>query len=362
MVGGEPHLPYNRARLFSSLFSKKPAPVTKLLHLREEWYRKQKVELRLNTRVVHLNLERRLAVLDSGQTIEFGKACLAMGSRPARPDAAGMRLGNVLYLRSFQNLEALREMAVTEKSVVVIGSGVLAAEAASWLSAFGCEVTLMSRSRNLWQDRLDAITSEWLTEQFRLRGIQMMMGEVLNGFEGKTILKNVQTKSGRRFPVSLAVMAIGAEPNLELVLNTPLGSPSGIPVNEHLETDRPGIYAVGDVALYPDRILGGVRRVDHWEAAVEQGRIAGVNITGKKRLRYEAVPYYSSRFFDLNLEMVGDFSRPPSRSECVEGALTKRKFVLHYYCGNVLCGIVLCNMDPCRAVRARKDLRDSRRL
>ncbi len=42
------------------------------------------------------------------------------------------------------------------------------------------------------------------------------MGESLNGFEGKTVLRNVQTKSGNRFPVGLAVVACGAEPNLDL--------------------------------------------------------------------------------------------------------------------------------------------------
>ena len=49
-------------------------------------------------------------------------------------------------------------------------------------------------------------------------------------------------------------MALGTEMNLELVRNTPLSSPKGTPVNEFLETDEKGIYAAGDIALYPDRI------------------------------------------------------------------------------------------------------------
>jgi hypothetical protein len=53
------------------------------------------------------------------------------------------------------------------------------------------------------------------------------MGESLNGFEGKTVLRNIQTKSGNRFPVGLAVVACGAEPNLDLVRNTPLSGPHG---------------------------------------------------------------------------------------------------------------------------------------
>ena len=50
----------------------------------------------------------------------------------------------------------------------------------------------------------------------------------------------------------------GAEPNLDLVRNTPLAGPHGSPVTEYLETEEKGIYAIGDLAFYPDRIMGGM--------------------------------------------------------------------------------------------------------
>jgi len=82
-----------------------------------------------------------------------------------------------------------------------------------------------------------------------------MLNENLNGFEGKTVVRNIQTKSGLRFPAGLAIVVIGTEPNLQLVTNTPLSSPGGCPVNEYLESDEKGIYAVGDIALYPGQIV-----------------------------------------------------------------------------------------------------------
>ena len=69
----------------------------------------------------------------------------------------------------------------------------------------------------------------------------------------------------------VAVVACGAEPNLDLVRNTPLSGPHGSPVTEYLETEEKGIYAIGDLAFYPDRMMGGVRRQTHWENAREQG-------------------------------------------------------------------------------------------
>jgi hypothetical protein len=50
--------------------------------------------------------------------------------------------------------------------------------------------------------------------------VTLLLGESLNGFEGKTVLRNIQTKSGNRVAAGLAVVACGAEPNLDLVRNT----------------------------------------------------------------------------------------------------------------------------------------------
>ena len=77
----------------------------------ERWYTAHKIDARFNTAVTQLNIDRRVAVLGNGESVEFNKACLAMGSRPGRPPVAGVGLGNVIYLRSMRDAFALREMA-----------------------------------------------------------------------------------------------------------------------------------------------------------------------------------------------------------------------------------------------------------
>jgi NADPH-dependent 2,4-dienoyl-CoA reductase/sulfur reductase-like enzyme len=237
----------------------------------------------------------------------------------------------------------------------VVGSGLIALEAAAALTQAKCKVTLMGRQPTLWRDRLDAESSEWLTSYFEDKGVKLMLGQDLNGFEGKTILKNVQTKRGDRFPAQMALVAMGADPNLELVQNTPLSSPNGTPVNELLETDEKGIFAAGDIALFPDRIFGGVQRVQHWENAKEQGNIAGQNMTGKKRVRFEAVPYYWSTMFDLNVEFIGDFSLPAGRME-VEGDRERKKFVIRCYRGSKLFGRIHCNQEEGMRGEAKEEI------
>src|SRR6266446_6978464 len=101
-----------------------------------------------------------------------------------------------------------------------------------------------------WRRRLLSWAVDCWPAKRRLAGVSLLLGESLNGFEGKTVLRNIQTKSGNRIPAGVAVVACGAEPNLELVRNTPLSGPHGSPVSDYLETEEKGIFAIGDLAFY----------------------------------------------------------------------------------------------------------------
>ncbi|MEA3211818.1 MAG: hypothetical protein QOE70_4875 [Chthoniobacter sp.] len=359
LVGNETSLPYHRPLLLKSHLGKgAPPAVEKLLVQESAWFAKHHIDLRLDTIITQFNLERHVAVLANGQAIEFRKALMAMGSRARRPQVAGANLGNVFYLRSLRDAQALREVAELEHQIVIVGGGLVAGEAAAWFAHFPkAHVTLMHRGAALWGRNLDAESATWLTGYYSEHGVKMLMGEALNGFEGRTVLRNVQTKSGQRFAAGLALVAIGAEPNLGLVLNTPLAYPHGTPVNEYLETDEKGIFAAGDIAAFPDKLFGGARRVDHWASAVEQGLVAGANMTGKKRTKWEWLPHHSSTVFDLHFDFVGDFSKPATRFE-IEGDRAKKKFVVRQYVSSQLMNVVLCNQAPEKVEAAKAQVRE----
>src|SRR5213596_2990141 len=356
IVGAEIMPPYNRWLLSKDFLREKTPPLKRLAHFDQRWFDSRKIETRFATIVKQFNIERRLAVLGNGESIEFTKACLAMGSRPVRPPVAGVNLGNVIYLRTVRDALALREMANIEKTVMVIGGGLLACEAAASLRMMKLKVSMMHRNAYLLNRYLDSQTGPWLTDYYAKHGITMLLGESLNGFEGKTMLRNIQTKSGNRVPASLAIVACGAEPNLDLVRGTPLSGPHGSPVTDFLETEEKGIYAIGDLAFYPDRLMGGMRRQTHWENAREQGLVAGANMTGKKRIRYEALPYFWTEMFDLRLDLVGDFTMQPTRVD-LTGTHAKKKFTARYYQGDRLRGILISSGTPKQIDSAKSELK-----
>src|SRR6266536_3988011 len=201
LVGAEVLPPYKPWILSKSFLREKEPNLKKLQEPDERWFRAHKIETRFGTLVTQFNIERRLAVLANGESIEFNKACLAMGSRPIRPPVAGVHLGNVIYLRTLRDALALKEMASVERGIMIVGGGLLACEAAASLRMMKLKIGVMHRDPYLLNRYLDPDTGAWLTDYFAKHGVVLSMGESLNGFEGKTVLRNIQTKSGNRFPI-----------------------------------------------------------------------------------------------------------------------------------------------------------------
>src|SRR5947207_12743582 len=181
LVVAETYDPYKRWMLSKTFLRDKIPPLKKLPVLDAHWYEKHKIEARFATMVTQVNIDRRLAVLGNGETIEFNKACLAMGSRPVRRPVAGVGLGDVVYLRPVRDALALREMASLEKTIVVVGGGLLACEAAASLRMMKMKVGLMHRDAYLLNRYVAPETGAWLTDYFAKHGVVLWMGEALDG-------------------------------------------------------------------------------------------------------------------------------------------------------------------------------------
>lgn len=342
LATADPELPYHRPPLSKEFLSNPDIDPDSLRIHPAEWYAEMKIDLRLATLVNAFNIDRKLAVLGTGQALEFRKACLATGSRAFRPNVAGHSLGNVFYLRTLRDVLALRETLTAKSSVVIFGGGLLALEVAASLAMRKIKVKLIMSESAPWSNWLDAAGSEWLAQLFTTHQVELMTRESLNGFEGKTVLRNIQTKSGMRIAADAAIVALGAEPNLQLIPGTPLSMHGVTAVTETLETDEKGIFAVGDIASFPDKLFGGTRRWTHENCARAMGLIAGGNMTGRKRTRFQYLPVFDTKLFDYRIVFIGDPDRPATRVER-EGDVQKGVFSLIRRHGDTAKAAILVN-------------------
>ena len=119
LVGGETDHTYKRWKLSKQVLRDKTPALKKLPCLEERWFDSHKIETRFGTVVTQFNIDRRLAVLGNGETIEFKKAWLALCSRPVRPQVAGVGLGHGISLRTYRHPQddALKAAPATLGSV-----------------------------------------------------------------------------------------------------------------------------------------------------------------------------------------------------------------------------------------------------
>ncbi|MET5020192.1 FAD-dependent oxidoreductase, partial [Burkholderia pseudomallei] len=82
--------------------------------------------------------------------------------------------------------------------------------------------------------------------------------------------------------------AVGVTPNCGWLEGSGLALGDVVEVDAFLQTADPEVFAAGDVAHFDDPIFGVRRRIEHWDNAVRQGRIAGRNMLGH-RLAYRDV-------------------------------------------------------------------------
>jgi len=116
----------------------------------------------------------------------------------------------------------------------------------------------------------------------REHGIDIRTGRDAVEIVGKESVEGILLDDGERINCQLVVIGKGVQPNVDFISSTPIKVNEGIVADETMRTNVPDIYVAGDVAETYDLSTGkmGVNAI--WPCAFEQGRVAGLNMAGKK--------------------------------------------------------------------------------
>jgi NAD(P)H-nitrite reductase large subunit len=142
MIGAEATGPVDRPNL-SKDFLAGNAPLEWMVLRDKDFYREQQVQLLVNTRVVAMDLARRLT-LDGGTTRPYGALVLATGADPVKLPVPGADSPHVFVLRTLADADAIIARSAGAKSATVIGAGFIGLEVAASLRGRGLDVHVVA--------------------------------------------------------------------------------------------------------------------------------------------------------------------------------------------------------------------------
>ncbi|HEX9307886.1 MAG TPA: FAD-dependent oxidoreductase [Anaeromyxobacter sp.] len=270
---------------------------------------------------------------DAGEVHRYERLLLATGGTPRRLSSGGDR---VVYFRTIGDYRRLR--SASGRRVVVVGGGFIGSEIAASLTATGRQVTMIFPEEAIGARSYPKELAEYVTRIFREKGVRVLAGETVASFEPRGPTTVVRTGRGEELLADAVVAGLGIRPETGLAEAAGLHCQDGILVDERLETSAPGIFAAGDVARFPCGPLGEAIRVEHEDAALTMGRLAGRNMAGAGEV-YNHLPFFYSDLFDLGYEAVGRLD--PRLETVVSWKVPFREGVVYYVEGDRVRGILL---------------------
>jgi len=304
LIGAESERPYERPPLSKGYLLGRDARDSIFVH-EPGWYAEHDVDLRLGTTVTAIDRAARRVTLDGGDTVGYDKLLISTGASPRRLRVPGADLDGVLYLRSVSDSERLAAALAAGGQVVIAGAGWIGLETAAAAREYGCEVTIVEPEHGALHRSIGPELGEVFAGLHRSHGVTFRFGEgvsELRGSGGK--VSAVVTSADAELPADLAVIGIGAVPNVGLAAEAGLDVDNGILVDEALRSSDPDILAAGDVANAFNPLLGRRIRVEHWGNALAGGPVAARSMLGQDA-SHDLVPYFYSDQYDLGMETAG---------------------------------------------------------
>jgi apoptosis-inducing factor 3 len=300
MLSADESLPCDRPNLSKGYLAGTASEDSNLLRP-AEFYKENEIDLHLGARVTAIDIGSGHVERADGRRHAYARALLlATGADPVRLNVPGAALPHVHYLRTLADGRALAAKALMSKRAVVIGASFIGLEVAASLRARDIEVHVVGTETVLMEKVLGPEVGTFLRKLHEDHGVIFHLGMTATTIDKQS----VTLKSGERLQADLVVVGIGVRPAISLAEQAGLATDRGVVVNEYLESSIPGIFAVGDIARWPDRLTGERIRVEHWVVAERQGQTAARNILGRRE-PFDYVPFFWTEQYDFGLAYVG---------------------------------------------------------
>ncbi|MCL5023012.1 MAG: FAD-dependent oxidoreductase [Nitrospirae bacterium] len=270
-------------------------------------------------------VEKSLVFKDSGR-MGYEKLLIATGAQPIIPNIPGIDLPEICVLRTLEDAVKIKKFSEQKKTAAVIGAGLIAMHVAEILSKKGVRVTVVEKMPHIVPQSFDAPSAAMMRKVFEDNGIVIHTGVTATRFVKKGSAIQVGLDSGTEVEVDFVLLAVGVRPAIGLVNGSGIFCNRGIVSNERMQTNIPDIYTAGDISEAKDFFSDGKIISPIQPDAVEQGLIAGFNMTGKEERYAGGISMNIFRFFGNNAFSIGLYNNLFHDEEIITHSSAERIF------------------------------------
>ncbi|MFA0086252.1 nitrite reductase large subunit [Vibrio sp. 10N.286.49.C2] len=253
----EPRLAYDRVQLTSYFDEDKGAQHLALTD--EAYYQANGIQYVLNDKVAQIDTAKKIVITESGRAEAYDKLVLATGSFPFVPPIPGNDQTHCHVYRTIEDLDAIEASSKEGKSGVVIGGGLLGLEAANAVKNLGLDTHVVEFAPRLMAVQLDDGGGALLRRKIENLGVSVHTQKATTEIvEGSTSRYRMNFADGSHLETDMIVFSAGIRPQDELARQSDIaiGERGGIVIDNHCQTNIDSVYAIGECALWDNKIFG----------------------------------------------------------------------------------------------------------
>lgn len=278
---------------------------------------------RKTARAISLDPTNKSLRLGDETTVQYDRLLLATGARARQLPDHICNGAKVHYLRDRNDASALKKASLSANNAVIIGGGFIGLEVAASLRANGISVHVVEMADRLLSRAISTPVANIVHQLHLENDVTFNLGVAVNSLRDTGTSVLVSLDNGDELETDIVIAGIGSQPETILAETAGLVVANGIVVDAHMQTSVPDIFAAGDCCSFP--LYGDpahMTRLESWQAAGEQGELAGRNmVLDASNLETATLtPWFWSEQYDHVLQVAGLPSADFSTAERSYGA------------------------------------------
>ena len=270
------------------------------------------LDVRVNSEVIEVNGEDKKVKVKTknGEEYEenFDFLVLSPGAKPLFPSIKGIESNKIFTLRNINDMDKIKAEIKNSniKKATVVGGGYVGVETAENLKHLGIDTTLIEAAPHILGS-FDSEISNILEFELVNNGLKLMTSEKVVEFQETENEIIIKLESGKTVTTDIVILSIGVSPDTKFLQNSGinLGEKGHILVNENLETNLKGVYALGDSILVKNYLTNQDVAIPLAGPANRQGRIVAGNIVGRNEKYKGSLGTAIVKIFELTAASTG---------------------------------------------------------